>query len=103
MLHHPLKQLVKDVRRDRKEDVSKWEPFPEWMENGFQASIPARKVKRADIAISQSISVKGSRLDAGRKDLVFAKLAQGNFTFRAAAVIRTGHKGLFRVVSDEHS
>ena len=101
MFHHALKQLVKDVWRNRQKSVSQWEPFPEWVIDGLETGLTASRVKCANIAIGQEISIDCRSLHTRWKDFVFAKLIMQNLTFRTAATVCAGCEHLFRVVPNK--
>jgi hypothetical protein len=102
VLHDALKHLMKNVGRNRKEYVGKWESFPERMVDWFQSGFTTSQVKCVDIAVSQSICFNCCIAITGREGMVFAKLSAGNTTFGAPAIVCAGYEGLLRVIADEN-
>jgi hypothetical protein len=53
VLYDALKNLMKDVWCDGKEDISEWEAFPEWMKDWFDTSITTRGMESVYLPVGQ--------------------------------------------------
>jgi len=102
MLHHSLKQLMKDIRGNGNENVHEGERFPERMDHSLQARLVTHNMKAANVTISQTKCVNCHTLDTGQEHFIFAKLPRGNSAFRAPTVVRASYKRLLWVVTHEN-
>ena len=89
MLHNPLKELMKDIRRDGGIDIRERHRLPERVEHRLDPIHFTGSMEDPYIAISQSVSPERFPIVPWQELVMIPKLILRNFAFGAFAIERT--------------